>query len=180
MRAYFSLITGQPASVYVPSSDLATMDFELPGMTQMTETGYDPFYPLDSLGSLEDFNLPQLPIPTTFPPQASTSPSASLCSDTSTLPSSEMDWSAITDFINQFSSSPAGSSSAPSPSASFNAGSGTPENPICSLFPSLPQDVNKPISVFDPSTPPSVFLPTEPGIFTEDTNNMWSLLCGVS
>ncbi|KAH9004063.1 hypothetical protein EDB86DRAFT_2126937 [Lactarius hatsudake] len=173
----------QPASVYVPGSDLAALNLELPDplyLGQPTENQYNPFYSLDDLGSLEDLSLPQFPIPTIFPPDISTSPSASFCSDNTTFSSQEMDWSAITDFINQFSSFSAETSSAPSPSATFDAALSTPENHIGSLVSPAPQELNKPVSVMDPSIPPSVFLPAEPpGIFTEDAN-MWSLLCGVS
>ncbi|KAH9081698.1 hypothetical protein EDB83DRAFT_2670077 [Lactarius deliciosus] len=172
----------QCASVYVPSSDLAALNYELPDplyLEQSAEKQYNPPCSLDDLGSLEDLSLPQFPIPTTFPPGVSASPSASFCSDNSTPSSQEMDWSAITDFINQFSSFSAESSSAPSPSATFDAAPSTPENPTGSLLPPAPHEVNKPISVMDPSIPPSVFFPAEPGIFTEDVS-MWSLLCGLS
>jgi hypothetical protein len=159
------------------------MNCELPDpvyIEQSTERGYNLPCPLDDLGSLEDFSLLQFPITTTFPSDVSASPPASFYSDNSTLSSPEMDWSAITDFINQFSSFSAEASSAPSPSATVDAAPTTPENPICSLLPPPPHEVNKPISLLDPSIPPSVFLPTEPNIFTEDANSMWSLLCGQS
>ncbi|KAH9065787.1 hypothetical protein EDB87DRAFT_1593169 [Lactarius vividus] len=172
----------QPASFYVPSSDLATLNYELPDPLYIEQSAgkqYNPPCSLDDLGSLEDLSLPQFPIPTTFPPSVSASPSASFCSDNSTHSSQEMDWSAITDFINQFSSFSGESSSAPSPSATFDAAPSTPENPTGSLLPSAPHEINKPISVMDPSIPPSVFFPAEPGIFTEDAS-MWSLLCGLS
>lgn len=169
-----------PASVYVPSSDLAPLNFGLPGplyAEQSTEKVYNPPL-LDDLGSLEDFSLLQFPIPTTLPPDVSTPP-ASFCSDNSYI-SPEMDWSAITDFINQFSSFSAESSSAPSPSSTIDAAPSTPENPIGSLLPPPSHEVNKPISILDPSIPPSAFLPAEPGIFTDDGSSMWSLLCGLS
>ncbi|KAH9049374.1 hypothetical protein EDB84DRAFT_1654326 [Lactarius hengduanensis] len=171
-----TVLTNQPASVYVPSSDLTALNFELPDplyLEQSAET-----CPLGDLGSLEDLSLPQFPIPTTFP-DVPASPSASFCSDNTTYSSQEMDWSAITDFINQFSSFSAESSFAPSPSATFDAAPSTPENPIGPLLPPAPHEVNKPISVMDPSIPPSVFFPAEPSIFTEDAS-MWSLLCGPS
>ncbi|KAH9178761.1 hypothetical protein EDB89DRAFT_2239329 [Lactarius sanguifluus] len=174
--------TNQPASVYVTSSDLAALNFELPDplyLEQSAEKRCNLPCSLDDLGSLEDLGLPQFPIPTTFPPDVSASHSASFCSNNSLFSSQEMDWAAITDFINQFSTFSAESSSAPSPSATFDAAPSTPENPIGSLFPPEPQGVNKPISVMDPSIPPSVFFSAEPGIFTEDAS-MWSLLCGLS
>ncbi|KAI9444848.1 hypothetical protein H4582DRAFT_1911683 [Lactarius indigo] len=171
----------QPASVYVPSSDLAALNLELPyplGLGQSAEEGYNPPCPLGDLGSLEDLSLPQFPIPTAFPPDISTS-SVSFCSDNSAFSSQEMDWSAITDFINQFSTFSTESSSAPSPSATFDAAPSTPENFIGSFLLPAPQEVNKPTPVMDPSIPPSVFFTTEPGIFTEDAS-MWSFLCGLS
>ena len=182
VKVHFLVLIDQPASVYVPSSDLAAMNWELPDplyLGQSTEKGHNSPYPLDDLGSLEDFSLLQFPMPTTFPPDVSVSPSVSFCSDNSTSPSPEMDWSAITDFINQFSSFSAESLSAPSPSATVDAAPSTPENSICSLLPPSPHEISKPISVLDPSIPPSVFLPPEPNIFTEDAS-MWSLLCGLS
>ncbi|KAH8997343.1 hypothetical protein EDB92DRAFT_1412925, partial [Lactarius akahatsu] len=172
--------TNQPTSVYVPSSDLAALNFELPDPLYLEQSvEKNPPFTLDDLGSLEDLSLPQFSIPATFPPDVSASPSASFCSDISTFSPQEMDWSAITDFINQFSSFSAESSSAPSPSATFDAALSSPENPIGSLLPPVPQEVSKPISVMDPSIPPSVFFPAEPGIFTEDAS-VWSLLCGLS
>ena len=182
--AHFLVLIDQPASFYVPSSDLAALNFELPDplyLEQPAEHGYNynSACPLDGLGSLEDFSLLQFPIPTTFPPDVSAS-SASFCSDNSTFPSSEMDWSAISDFVNQFSSFSAESSSAPSPSAIPDSAPITPENSVCSLLPPPPHEVDKPISVLDPSIPPSVFLPAESGIFTEDTSSVWSMLCGMS
>ncbi|KAF8274137.1 hypothetical protein EI94DRAFT_1714806 [Lactarius quietus] len=174
----------QPASVYVPSSNLAAINYELPDplyLGQSIDKGYNPPYQLDDLGSLEDFSsLLQFPIPTTYPPDVSASTSASFYSDNSIFPSPEMDWQAITDFINQFSSFSAESSSTPSPSATFDAAPSTPENPVGLLLPPPPHEVNKPISVLDSSIPPSVFLPAEPGVFTEDASSMWSLLCGLS
>ena len=89
----------------------------------------------------------------------------------------EMDWSAISDFVDQFS---AESSSAPSPSAISDAAPITPENSVRSLLPPPPHEVNKPISVMDPSIPPSVFLPAELGPFTEDASSVWSMLSGLS
>ena len=153
------------------------MNCELPDplfLEQSTEN-----YPLDDLGSLEDFSLLQFPIPTTFPPDVSASP-ASFSSDKCTFTSPEMDWSAITDFVNQFTTSSAETPSAPSPSSTIDAGPSTPENPTGSLLPPPPHEVNKPISLLDPSIPPSAFLPAEPGIFTDDASSMWSLLCGQS
>ena len=181
MKANFWVLIDQPTSIYVPSSDLAAMNWDLPDplfLEQSTEKGYNP-HTLDDLGSLEDFSLLQFPIPTAFPPDVSFSPPASFCSDNPTFPSPETDWPAITDFINQFSSFSAESSSAPSPLATLDAAPSTPENPICSLLPPPPHEANKPKSTLDPSIPPSVFLPPEPSIFTEDAS-MWSLLCGLS
>ena len=175
------LLVDQPASIYVPSSDLAPLDFELPDplyTEQSTEKAYCQTYPLDDLGSLEDFSLLQFPIPTTLLPDVSSSP-ASFSSDNSTFASPEMDWSAITDFINQFTSFSAESWSAPSPSSTLDAAPSTPENSFGSLLPP-PHEVNKPTSVLDPSIPPSAFLPVEPGIFTDDASSMWSLLCELS
>ncbi|KAN0133216.1 hypothetical protein V8E53_008940 [Lactarius tabidus] len=168
-----------PASIYVPSSDLAPLNFGLPDppyTEQSTEKGYNPPYPLDDLGSLEDFSLLQFP-PATLHPDVSTS-SASFCSDNSTFASPE-DWSAINDFINQFTSFSAESSSAPSPSSTIDAAPSTPENPIGSLLPPPPHEADKPMSILDPSIPPSAFLPPEPGIFNDDVSSMWSL-CGLS
>ena len=182
-EAHFLGLIDQPASVYVPSSDLAPLNFELSDplyLEQSAEKGYTPPYSLDDLGSLEDFSsLLQFPVPTA-PPDVSVSPSASFYSDNTTLPSVEMDCSAITDFINQFSSFSAESSSAPSPPSTIDAAPSTPENPIGSLLPPPPHEVNKPISILDPSIPPSAFLPAEPVIFTDDASSMWSLLCGLS
>ena len=181
--SHFLVLIDQPASFCVPSSDLAALNFELPDplyLDQSAEMGYDPPHLLGDLGSLEDFSLLQFPIPTTFPPDAA-SPTAPFCSDNSTTcPSSEMDWSAISDFVNQFSSFSEEPSSAPSPSAISDAAPVTPESSICSLLPPPPHKVHKHISVLDPSIPPSAFLPTESGIFTEDASSMWSLLCGLS
>jgi len=174
--------TNQPASVYVPSSELAALNFELPDplyLDQSAEMGYNLPYPLGDLGSLEDFSLLQFPIPTTFPPDVSASPPASFCSDNPTFPSTETEMNWISDFVNQLSSFSAESLPAPSPSAISDAAPITPENSICSLLPP-PDEVNKPISVLDPSIPPSVFFPAEPGIFTDDASSMWSLLCGTS
>ena len=183
-EAHFLRLIDKPASVYVPSSDLAPLNFELSDplyLEQSAEKGYTSPYSLDDLGSLEDFrSLLQFPIPTASPPGVSVSPSASFYSDNTSLPSAEMDLSAITDFINQFSSFSAESSSAPSPPSTIDAAPNTPDNPIGSLLPPPPHEVNKPISILDPSIPPSVFLPAEPGIFTDDTSSMWSLLCGQS
>jgi hypothetical protein len=159
------------------------MNFELPDplyLEQSTENRIQPPCPLDDLGSLEDFSLLQFPIPTTFPPDVSAPPPASFCSDNSTFASPEMDWSAITDFINQFTSFSAESSSAPSPSSTIDAAPSTPENPIGSLLPPPPHEADKPMSLLDPSIPPSAFLPPEPGIFNDDASSMWSLLCGLS
>ena len=136
-------------------------------------------YPLDDLGSLGNFSLLQFPIPTAFPPDVSASP-ASFSSGNSTFASPEMDWSAITDFVNQFTTSSAETPSAPSPSSTFDAAPSTPENPAGSLLSPPPHEVNKSISLLDPSIPPSAFLPAEPGIFTDDASGMWSLLCGLS
>ena len=153
------------------------MNCELPDplfLKQSTEN-----YPLDDLGLLDDFSLLQFPLPTTFPPDVSASP-ASFSSDNSTFASPEMDWSVITDFVNQFTTFSAETPSAPSPSSTFDAAPSTPENATDSLLPSPPHEVNKPISLLDPSIPPSAFLPAEPGIFTDDASSMWSLLCGLS
>jgi hypothetical protein len=177
MGAHFLGLIDQPASFYVPSSDLAALSCELPDplyLEQSAEQRYNPPYSLDDLGSLGDFSLLQFPIPTAFPPDVSAS-SASFCSE-NTFPSPEMDWSAITDFLNQFSVE---SSSAPSPPSTINAVPSTPENPISSLLPPPPHEVRKPISLLDPSIPPSAFLPPEPGIFNDDASSMWSL-CGLS
>ena len=183
MKAHLLVLIDQPASVYVPSSDLAAMNCELTDplyLEQPAEKRYNLPHPLDDLGSLEDFSFLQSPIPTTFSPDLTASHPASLCSDNYTFSSPEMDWSAITDLFNQFSSFSAESSSAPSPSATFDGAPSTPENSISSLLPPPPHEVNKPISELDPSIPPSVFLRAEPGIFTEDASSMWSLLCGPS
>ncbi|KAI9460540.1 hypothetical protein BJY52DRAFT_1415748 [Lactarius psammicola] len=117
-----TISTNQPASVYVPSSDLAALNFELPDLLYLEQFAEkNPPCPLDDLGSLEDLSSPRFPMPTTFPPGISASPPASFYSDNSTFSSQEMDWSAITDSINQFSSFSAESSFAPSPSATFDA-----------------------------------------------------------
>jgi hypothetical protein len=181
VEAHFLGLIDQPASIYVSSSDLAPLNFGLPDplyTEQSTEKGHSPIYSLGDLGSLEDFSLLQFPIPTTLPPNVSTSP-ASFYSDNSTFASSEMDWSAINDFINQFTSFSAESSSTPSPSSTIDAAPSTPDNPIGSLLPPPPHEVDKPMSILDPSIPPSAFLPPEPGIFNDDASSMWSL-CGLS
>jgi hypothetical protein len=177
MEVQFLGLTDQPASVYVPSSDLAALSCELPDplyLEQSTKQRYNPPYSLDDLGSLEDFSLLQFPIPTTFPPDVPAS-SASFCSD-STFPSPEMDWSAITDFLNQFSVE---SSSATFTTSTIDAAPSTPENSIGSLLPPPPHEADKPMSILDPSIPPSAFLPPEPGIFNDDASSMWSM-CGLS
>jgi hypothetical protein len=179
VEAHFLGLIDQPASIYVPSSDLAPLKFGLPDplyTEQSTEKGHNPLYPLEDLGSLEDFSLLQFPIPTTLPPDVSTSPASFY---NSAFASSEMDWSAINDFINQFTSFSAESSSAPSPSSTIDAAPSTPENPIGSLLPPPPHEADKPMSILDPSIPPSAFLPPEPGIFNDDASSMWSL-CGLS
>ena len=180
VEAHFWALIDQSASIYVPSADLAPLNLGLPDPLytgQSTDREYNPPYSLNDLGSLDDFSLLQFP-PVTLPPDVSTSP-ASFCSDNSTLASTEMDWSVI-DFINEFTSFSAESSSAPSPSSTVDAAPSTPENPIGSLLLPPPHEVNKPISILDPSIPPSAFLPAEPGIFANDPNSMWSLLCGLS
>ena len=181
MEVDFFVLIDQPASVYVPGSDLTALNFEVPDPSDLyTEKGYNPPCRLDDLGVLEDFSgLPQFPIPT-CPPHVSASPPGFYCSDNSTFPSPDMDWSAITDFINQFTTFSAETPSVPSPSSTFDAVPSTPENPTGSLLPLPPHEVNKPISLLDPSIPPSAFLPAEPGIFTDDASNMWSLLYGLS
>ena len=153
------------------------MNCELPDPLFLEQSAEN--YPLDDLGSLEDFSLLQFPIPATFPPDVSASP-ASFSSDNSTFASPEMDWSVITDFVNQFTTFSAETPSAPSPSSTIDAGPSTPENPTGSLLPPPPHEVNKPISLLDPSIPPRAFLPAEPAIFTDDASSMWSLLCGQS
>ena len=153
----------QPAELYVPSSDLGSQ-------LEPPDPGHDAKITSNlssDFGSLEDLSsLLQFPMPAGRPPDLSTSFSALPHSGDSSLPL--QDWSTITEFINLFPpgstqlSSPLISSSDPTP----------PENSYESLPLLQSCDTSEQLlSELDSSVPPSVFLPSGSGAFTED----WSL-----
>ena len=130
------------------------------------------------LGSLEDLSSLQFPMPAGHPLDLSTSFAASPQSADSSLLLQDIDWSTITEFINLF---PPGSAHSSSTLTSSSDPPTPPENLHLSLPPSQSCDASEqPLFELDSLVPPSSFLPFGSGAFTEDVDNMWSLLCGES
>lgn len=173
-------LLAQPTPLYVPSSDLSGISSKHPDLQyvrQCVGPGYNPPCSFGKLGSLEDFNsLLQFP-PAQLCPSDPLS-SASLYSETRSLPSDSSDWSRIAEFFEQLPIDSAQPLSHCSPTTTPSSLPNTPEHPSISCSSLLePHAFGKPGSLLDLSTPPSAFLPAQPGAFTED-NYMWSFLCG--
>ena len=131
------------------------------------------------LGSLEDLNsLLQFPIPVGPPPDLSTSFAASSYSADPSLILQDLDLSTITEFINLL---PPGSIQGSSPLTSSSGPPTPPEDSHLSLPPShLCHSSEQLLFELDSLVPPSAFLPIGSGDFSEDVDNMWSLLRGDS
>ena len=116
-------------------------------------------------------------MPVEPPPDLSTSFAASSYSADPSLLLRDVDWSTITEFINF----PPGSIQSSSPLASSGNPPTPPEDSDLSLSLSHPCDSSEQLLFeLDPLVPPSAFLPIGSGDFTEDVDNMWSLLRGDS
>jgi len=165
----------QPPVFYVPSSDLASQ------LLEPSDLGYGATIPSHSsseLGSLEDLNsLLQFPIPVGPPPDLSTFAASSYSADPSLL-LQDLDLSTITELINLL---PPGSIQSSSPLTSSSGPPTPPEDSHLSLPLSHPCNSSEQLLFeLDSSVPPSAFLPIGSGDFTEDVDNMWSLLRGDS
>ena len=159
----------QPAVVYVTSSDLTSQLLEPQDFGPDAKTTSHSLVDLGPLGDLG--SLLQLPTPPGWAPDLSTSFSTSPHPGSSPLPPQDFDWSSISGFIDSFTSDSTQSltSSGVSPSP--------PESSEESLYQSQSFNPTKvPSSVLDPSVPPSVFLPLEPGSFSDNMDDMWSFL----
>jgi len=156
----------QPAVLYVPSSDLAS---QLPEPQDFGPGANTTSHPLVDLGPLGDLgSLLQFSTSPGWTPDLSTSFATLPHSGGSPLPPQDFSWPSITEFIDSFTpdSTQSLTISGVSPSP--------PESSQESLYQSQSSN-QQPSSVLDPSVPPSVFLPLEPGSFSENMY-MWPFL----
>ena len=159
----------QPAVVYVPSSDLTSQLLEPQDFGPDVNTTSRSLVDLGPLGDLG--SLLQFPTPPGRTPDLSTSFATSPHSGSSPLPLQDFDWSSISEFIDSFTPDSTQSLT------SLGVSPIPPETSQESLYqsPSF-NSTQQPSSVLDPSVPPSVFLPLEPGSFSENMDDMWSFL----
>ena len=159
----------QPAVVYVPSSDLTSQLLEPQDFGPGADTTSLPLVDLGPLGDLD--SLLQFSTSPDWTPDLSTSFATSPYSGSSPLRPQDFDWSSITEFIDPFTPD--------STQSLTNSGVSTlpPESSQESLYQSQSSNsTQQPSSVLDPSVPPSVFLPLEPGSFSANMDDMWSFV----
>lgn len=135
---------------------------------------HPPFFGLCSLDELSA--LLQFPVESTRHSDPLTTPSIPPYLETPSLPLLDHDWSTIAEFMEQVPLTSARSTPQYSPATMFSVPS-TSDIATGLLSSSSSQSTIQPISLLDQTTPPSVFLPLQPGAFTGNEYDMLSWFC---